>query len=148
MKFRYYFSHKIVYRDGKKLHLGFFDCLLDAAESPPPFAADAVTLFEFIDLCQFFTKFRRYFGWGISLNARITAYHCLHKTQISISTNDCSQGESETRNSNTKNGASLEHQNSLQGFSVYGIPLVPCQCRHTISQRTTNKNYATLHTVV
>jgi hypothetical protein len=25
---------------------------------------------------------------------------------------------------------------------------VPCQCRHTISQRTTNKNYATLHTVV
>ena len=38
--------------------MGCFDCLLGAAESPPPLAPDVVAPFEFIDLCQFLTKFQ------------------------------------------------------------------------------------------
>lgn len=41
-----------------RCNLGRLDCVVDAAEFPPPFVPDVVAPFEFIDLCQFFTKNR------------------------------------------------------------------------------------------
>ena len=129
MKFWHLSFHKIVYRYGKKLHLGFFDGLLGAAESPL-FAPDVVAPVEFIDLCQFSSKFRsNYVSSNYCSPRRVRAEKFQHK-KLSVPW--------------------PPDRIVLRLFSLPNVMkyLLCCWGRCTVIQRITYEKLRMLHTVV